>query len=253
VTTPAAALMFTRTARRSRRQPGVAFGPAIVPPLLIGTIFTALFRGVAHLPHFPVASYQEWVLPGTLFLTAVAGAGFTAAEVLRDLDSGFYDRVRLSAAAPFSLVGGRAAFETARALLAAGVILVVALAEGVHVESAAGAAAALALTAMFATAWNGIFFLSAVTTRNGAAVLGLQPLFFPVMLFSTWFGPPLLMPPWFAQIARRNPVTWDLEATRALLAGHADWGYIALTLAFVVALAALTYGLAGRAFSRLDG
>jgi ABC-type multidrug transport system permease subunit len=60
------------------------------------------------------------------------------------------------------------------------------------------------------------------------------------------------MPQWFKNIARLNPVTWYLDATRSILAGRVDWGFMALTIAFAASLAIVTYGLAMRAFVRLN-
>jgi ABC-2 type transport system permease protein len=252
MTVSATQLMFTRTARQARRNPGVAFGQPLIPSLLIGTIFTALFGAVDEIRGFPLATYDDWVLPGTLFLSAVVGAGFTAAELLRDIETGFIDRVRLTPANPASLIAGRASFEGLRAVVAGTVILAIAMTRGLTNDSGIfGALAVLALTAGFATAWNGIFFFSAIKTRNRAAVLGLQPLFFPIMLFSTWFGPRLLMPSWFEQVARFNPVTWYLDATRSILSGHADWGFIWMSVAFIVGLAGATFTLSTRAYRRL--
>ncbi|MDW3215624.1 MAG: ABC transporter permease [Ilumatobacteraceae bacterium] len=244
-------LMFVRTAHQAVRHPGVAFGQSIAPALLIGTIFTALFESVAALPGFPLDSYGEWVLPGTLFLSAVVGAGFTAAELLRDIASGFIDRVRLTPALPASLVAGRAGFEAVRGSVAAVVILAVGILRGAadHV-TLGGAIAVLALTTGFAVSWNGIFFLTAVVTRNPAAVLGLQPLFFPIMLFSTWFGPRTLMPGWYAQISDLNPVTAYLDATRSILRNTPDWSTIGVAVAFELVLGAVTYGLATHRFRR---
>jgi ABC-2 type transport system permease protein len=252
MTMSAIQLMFARTARQARRNPGVAFGQPLIPSLLIGTIFTALFGAVDEIRGFPLETYDDWVLPGTLFLSAVVGAGFTAAELLRDLETGFIDRVRLTPANPAALIAGRAGFEGVRAVVAGTVILGIAMARGVTNDSGIlGALAVLTLTAGFATAWNGIFFFSAIKTRNRAAVLGLQPLFFPIMLFSTWFGPRFLMPSWFEQIARLNPVTWYLDATRSILSGHPDWGFIWMSVAFIVGLATATFILSNRAYRRL--
>jgi hypothetical protein len=102
----ATGLMFARTASQARRNRGVAFGQPLIPSLLIGTIFTALFGAVDEIPGFPLATYDDWVLPGTLFVSAVVGAGFTAAELLRDIDTGFIDRIRLTPAHPASLIAG---------------------------------------------------------------------------------------------------------------------------------------------------
>jgi ABC-2 type transport system permease protein len=244
-------LMFARTANQAARHPGVAFGQSIAPALLIGTIFTALFDSVATLPGFPLDSYDEWVLPGTLFLSAVVGAGFTAAELLRDIASGFIDRVRLTPAAPASLVAGRAGFEAVRGSVAAIVIFAVGMLRGATADvTFGGTLAVIALTTGFAVAWNGIFFLTAVVTKNPAAVLGLQPLFFPIMLFSTWFGPRTLMPGWYAQISDLNPVTAYLDATRSILQNTPDWPAIAVTVAFEVALGVVAYGIATQRFRR---
>jgi ABC-2 type transport system permease protein len=246
MTLSAARLMFARTATQARRNPGVAFGQPLIPSLLIGTIFTALFGAVDEIRGFPLASYDDWVLPGTLFLSAVVGAGFTAAELLRDIETGFIDRVRLTPANPASLIAGRASFEGLRAVVAATVILAIATTRGLTNEGGIlGALAVLGLTAGFATAWNGIFFYSAIKTRNRAAVLGLQP------LFSTWFGPRFLMPSWFEQVARFNPVTWYLDATRSILSGHPDWGFVGISVAFIVGLAGTTFSLSISAYRRL--
>jgi ABC-2 type transport system permease protein len=243
--------MFRRTAKAAIRNPGVAFGQALAPSILIGTIFTGLFRSVERVEGFPSRSYDDWILPGTLFLTAVVGAGFTAAELLRDLDTGFDDRIRLLAGKTGGLVLGRAAVEVPRSLLCASVVLAVSLLRGAHQDGGLlTVPAVLALTAGLAVAWNGIFLLSAAITRNRAAVLGMQPLFFPIMLFSTWFGPRQLMPGWFELIARCNPITWYLDATRSALAGRPDWPLIAAATGFVVALAAVTHLATIRTLSR---
>jgi ABC-type multidrug transport system permease subunit len=60
------------------------------------------------------------------------------------------------------------------------------------------------------------------------------------------------MPRWFEQVARLNPVTWYLDAARSILAGNTDWGFVGLTAGFIIGLTAISYGLAVRAFVRLD-
>ncbi|MFC4468420.1 hypothetical protein ACFPH6_28415 [Streptomyces xiangluensis] len=71
------------------------------------------------------------------------------------------------------------------------------------------------------------------------------------MLFSTWFGPRFLMPSWFEQVARFNPVTWYLDATRSILSGHPDWGFIGISVAFIVGLAGTTFSRSIGAYRRL--
>lgn len=237
---------------QARRDPGVAFGQPIIISVLIGLLFSALFSAVDQIEGFPVPTYDDWVLPGTLFLSAVVGAGFSPAELLRDLQTGFLDRMRLSTADPVALVVGRAGFEAVRGAIAAAVVLGVGLARGLQNEGGlVGAIFLVLLTAGFAFAWNGVFFYFAIKTQNPAAVLGLQPLFFPVLLFSTWFGPRLLMPDWYETVARFNPVTAYLDSMRSSLVGDLDGGLVAISVLFIIGLSVLSYGGAVRQYRML--
>jgi len=248
----AIAVMFGRTERRARHDPGVAYGQPILISVVIGVVFGSIFGAVDQLPDFPVPTYLDWILPGTLFLSGVVGAGFSAAELLRDAQTGYLERVRLSPTDPAALLAGRISFELFRGVIAASVVLAVGLARGAENHSGAvGFVALVGLTAAFAVAWNGLFFLSAIKTLNPAAVLGMQPLFFPVLLFSTWFGPRELMPGWYEAIARLNPVTALMESQRSILNGNTDWGLVWISLGFVGCLGSLTFVLSARAFRRL--
>jgi ABC-2 type transport system permease protein len=245
-------LMFGRTARQAVRNPGVAFGQPILISIVIAVIFGAIFGTVDELPGFPAPSYLDWIVPGTLFLSAVVGAGFTAAELLRDAQTGYLERVRLSPANPVALLAGRIGFEAVRGVIAATVVLAIGLAQGAENRSGAiGFVGLVVMTTGLAVAWNGIFFWSAIKTLNPAAVLGLQPLFFPVLLFSTWFGPLTFMPGWYEAIARVNPISAFLDGQRSILQGTIDWGHIWYASAFTVALAAITFTLAARAYRNL--
>jgi ABC-type polysaccharide/polyol phosphate export permease len=57
------------------------------------------------------------------------------------------------------------------------------------------------------------------------------------------------MPGWYETVATWNPVTPILDAARSILLGHTDWGALGLGLSVLAALAAVTYGLAGRHYA----
>jgi ABC-2 type transport system permease protein len=188
-----------------------------------------------------------------LFASAVVGAGFSAAELLRDAQTGYLERVRVSPANTNGLLAGRMAFEAFRGILAATVVLAVGLAAGGENHAgAAGFALLVAMTGGLAFAWNGLFFISALRTLNPAAVLGMQPLFFPLLLFSTWFAPRTFMPGWYETIARLNPISAFLDGQRSVLAGEPDWGLVSIAFAFIAGLGAASTSLAVRAYRDLS-
>lgn len=245
-----AGLVFTRTAREAVGNAGLAF----VAPILLAVFLVVLFQGVygkiADTPGWPTEDFIDWVAPGAVLLSVFVGAGYTAGGLLRDAETGYLDRIRLLPTEPATVLVGKVAFEAARAVVPATGVLLAAVALGAaNRNGLPGAIGVVAIAVALSVAWNGIFYLSALATRNHAAVLGLQPLFMPVVMFSTFWVPTSFMPGWYEAIATWNPFTPSLDAARSILLGATDWGDLGLGLSLLAALAAVTYGLAGRHYA----
>jgi ABC-2 type transport system permease protein len=243
-------LVFTRTAREAVGNAGLAF----VAPTLLAVFLIVLFQGVygkvADTAGWPTDQFIDWVAPGAVLLSVFVGAGYTAGGLLRDADSGYLDRIRLLPTNPATVLAGKVAFEAGRAVVPATGVLLIALALGADNRSGLpGALAVIAIAVALSVAWNGIFYLSALATRNHAAVLGLQPLFMPVVMFSTFWVPTSFMPGWYETVATWNPFTPILDAARSILLGRTDWGDLGVGLSLLTVLALVTYGLAGRHYA----
>lgn len=204
----ASGLIFRRTAREAARNAPLAF----VAPTLLAVFLLILFQGVygniADAPGWPTDGFLDWVAAGGVLLSVFVGAGYTAGGLLRDIDSGYLDRLRLLPIPSASVLIGKVAFEAVRAAIPATAVLGLAILLGA--ENTGGVPAFLAVIGLamsLAVAWNGIFYLSALKTRNHAAVLGLQPLFMPIIMFSTFWVPTTFMPGWYRTVATWNPFT----------------------------------------------
>jgi ABC-2 type transport system permease protein len=243
-------LVFGRTAREAIGNAGLAF----VAPTLLAVFLVVLFQGVygkiADTAGWPTDDFIDWVAPGAVLLNVFVGAGYTAGSLLRDADSGYLDRIRLLPTNPASVLVGMVAFEAARAVVPATGVLLIALALGADNRNGLpGALGVIAVAVALAVAWNGIFYLSALATRNHAAVLGLQPLFMPVVMFSTFWVPTSFMPGWYETVATWSPFTPTLDAARSILLGPTAWGDLGVGLGLLAALAVATYSLAGRHYA----
>lgn len=243
-------LVLRRSMRDAVRDLPLAF---VAPTLLaaaVSLMFASVFEAVADTPGFPSESFVDWVAPATVLLSAFVGAGFAASGLLRDIRSGYLDRMRLLPLHPAALVVGRAVFEGVRIVVPASVVLALTLAAGAENHGGAGAFVGIvAVTAVVATAWNGIFFATAIITRDDAAVIGLQPLFMPLLMFSTFFAPAEGAPGWFRRVVEANPFTWLLDGVRPLLTtGTVDAGSLAAGLGTFLAFGAVMFTLAGRAY-----
>jgi ABC-2 type transport system permease protein len=243
-------LVFARTAREAAGNAGLAF----VAPTLLAVFLVVLFQGVygriADAAGWPTENFIDWVAPGAVLLSVFVGAGYTAGGLLRDADSGYLDRIRLLPTNPATVLVGKVAFEAVRAVVPATGVLVIALALGADNRNGLpGAVGVVAIAVALAVAWNGIFYVAALVTRNHAAVLGLQPLFMPVVMFSTFWVPTTFMPGWYETVATWNPFTPTLDAARSILLGRIDWGGLGVGLGLLALLGAVTYGLAGRHYA----
>ncbi len=86
--------------------------PLFLMPIFFVVIFSGSFSALTELPHFPTDNVLNWMVPSSI-LQGAAFAGMGAAFItVRDIDSGFYDRVLL-------MPGGRAGVVLAPVLAAA--------------------------------------------------------------------------------------------------------------------------------------
>ena len=126
---------------------------------------------------------------------------------------------------------GRLGFEAVRVLPAAAIVLVAAVALGARYDGGVfGVVFILGLVALWAMAWNSLFYVVALRTLNTQAPLALQPMFWPVFFFSGAMVPDEVMPEWIERVGSFNPFTHILEAARMFMDGGLDWSVLALGL-----------------------
>src|SRR3989442_8160813 len=113
----------------------------------------------------------------------------------------------------------------------AGGILALSIVLGATIKTGVlGAALILVLAGLFGMAWAGTSFLPALITKSEQATGTLSLMFFPIAFMSTAFVPPALMPGWLQTVNAWNPITYVIEAIRALMLTGYDWSAIGKAL-----------------------
>ena len=244
-------LLLMRNLREGARNPVLAYGLPIVIPLAVLVLVAKTLYRVTDLPGFPTHNYAEWMTPAIIMLTAMTGVGYAATSLVVDIQSGFVDRLRLLDAQPPALLLSRVLFDVVRVLPAGGVLLVLGLLLGTHVnEGAVGVVVLFALLTLWAAAYGGLYFVVALTTRNAQAPLALAPLFLPLQFLSTQFFPKSLLPGWVQASSRWNPFTYMVDAGRALTTGPFSAVPLARAVAVALLMLVLTQLASLRAFTR---
>jgi ABC-2 type transport system permease protein len=220
--------------------------PTFVLPLMLLAVIASGTSAAQGLRGFPdVTSYLAFVVPGTVIQGALL-AGLTSGTALAsDIESGFFDRLLAAPVHRTSLVLGRLAGTVGLSLLQSTFFLGVAFLFGARYPGGpAGLLAAIALTAIAAVGIGGV--ASAIALRTGSLSLlqSIFPFMFVLLFTAPAFFPRDLLAPALRDAAVYNPLTYVVEAVRALLAGDPALGTAWHGVLAAVGLAVATVALA---------
>ena len=242
--------MWQRSLNEILRVRGALLPTTVAPMIfLLGT--TGQFGKLADLSGFPTTSYLAWILP----LSCLQGAGFAGGEVganlARDIEQGWFDRLLTAPVArPVLLLGPILAAMT-RALIPTTAILLLGLALGAGLSGGLTGLLPLYVGAMWfcicMSLWGSLLALRARTQQVGPLI---QNGVFIFVFLSTAYTPQPLLTGWLGTLAQLNPVTQVLQLCRqATVSGiEPSWAH---TWPGLLALAGMTVVLGGLALREL--
>jgi len=219
-----------RTTRRFIRVPANVVS-IIFFPLIQLLVFSQLYKDIVQLPAFSTGSYLAYLAPGQVVFAAFLAVGWAGYGILVEYRSGYLDKLRATPIARFSILAGEMTPLFLEAAVLAGVLLGVSLLLGATmVTGIGGFLVILGLCGVFGVAFSGVSFIAALLTKSEQAASALSLLMFPVVFISTAFVPAELMPGWMQAFNDWNPVTYQIEAVRALMTQGYDWGAVGQAL-----------------------
>ena len=233
-----AVVLWRRSLNEVTRVRG-ALLPATIAPVIFLLGITGQFGRLTGLDAFPTESYVSWIVP----LSCLQGAGFagaaTGANLARDIEQGWFDRLLVAPVPRPMLVLGPILGGITRSLVPATVVLLTGLLIGADLTGGVAGLIALYVASVafcaVAACW-GVFM--AVTFRTQQAGPLMQQGVFLMVFLSTAYTPEVLLRGWLADVAHLNPVTQVLQMARqATVAGIEP--SLAHTLPGLAALAGL--------------
>jgi ABC-2 type transport system permease protein len=248
------AVLGRRAVVRTARQPANVIFPLIFPMLLFAVNAGGL-KAETRLPGFPTNSFVAFALAVPFVQGALIATINANVEFARDIQTGFLNRLALTPVRGIVLLVGQLGGLLTIAVVQAVFYLAVGLAFGVRLQSGvAGAAMLLLLEACIALAFASLGSWAALRTGSTEAVQGLFPVFFVFLFLSSMNIPRnLIEADWFRWVATVNPVSYLIEAVRALVITGWDWQTIGLGFAVAVALSVAGFALATHAlWNRLE-
>ena len=188
-------------------------------------------------------------IQGALFSTMNAGT-----DIARDVQTGFVNRLALTALRDWALLSGQLAGIVVLGVLQVVFYIVVGLAAGVRFESGpAGIAVLLVYGALVALSFGALGAWLAYRTGSGETIQALFPVLFVFLFISSMNAPRnLIEVGWFQTAATLNPVSYMIECVRSLIITGWDWQALALGFGFAIVLGVVSFWLAARRASDAD-
>jgi ABC-2 type transport system permease protein len=179
--------------------------------------------------------YVDFVVPGFI-TTGVLFSGMGAATaVAEDLEQGFVDRLRSLPVPRVAFLTGRAVADTAWNAWGLIVTAAIGFAVGFRLHgSVLNGLAALGLCVVFGFAFEWVFIMLGLLAGTPQAAQGMALLVFPFTFISSAYVPVASMPDWLQAFASHQPITYMVDAVRALTQGPAAEALIGHSAGYLV-------------------
>jgi ABC-2 type transport system permease protein len=223
---------------------------ATVQMSLFFLIYRYMFGGAIHIAGM---SYVDYLVPGFI-ATGVLFMGIgTATAMAEDLEQGFVDRLRSLPIPRSSVLIARATADTTILAWSTAFTAAVAFAVGFRLHgSAVDGLAAFGLVVLFGFAFEWVFVTLGLFAGNAQAAQGMGMIVFPFAFISSAYVPVSSMPSWLQVFAEHQPLTYMVDAVRALtlgpqaqsLLGHPSSYYVTRSLLWALAIVVVSLPIA---------
>ncbi|HEY7225950.1 MAG TPA: ABC transporter permease [Micromonosporaceae bacterium] len=226
------AIVMVRELRPVLANPfSLVFG--MVQPLVFLGLFGPLLAGS---PAATVnGSVWRWFVPSILVMTALFVSSTTGANLLFELQTGAHERTLVAPVRRSSLLIGRSLKEMVP-LAGQAIVIVLAMLPFGFRFNPLGALLGVVLLAVFGVGLGSLSYALALAVRKQDWMFWFvqQTLLYPLMILSGMLLPLSSGPGWISSASRIDPLTYLVDAERALFAGDfsstVGWGVLASTV-----------------------
>jgi ABC-2 type transport system permease protein len=226
----------------------VAIG--VVQPLLYLVLFAPLLKSVSAVPGFPSGGAYNVFVPGLLVQLGMFGAAGVGFSLISELRMGVIERLRVTPVSRVALLLGRALRDILSILVQSLILILLALPFGLSIHPI-GVVIVLLLIALIGLLTASIAYAVALAVRNENSY---APIIFtsslPILLLSGVLLPLGLAPQWLRNIAAANPLSYAVDAARAVFNDHLTDPSVIKGVAIMLVLSIVAIVVGARAFGR---
>jgi ABC-2 type transport system permease protein len=215
-------------------------------PILWLVVFGSVFTKVRAIPTGNLR-YIDFLAPGILAQSVLFVAIFYGIAIILDRELGLIHKFMVSPTPRTALVMGKALSAGIRGLSQAVIIYILALLLGVELNFHPLALVGVMITVLLgAIIFSTFSLIIACLVRTRERFMGIgQLMTMPLFFASNAIYPIAMMPTWLQVISRINPLTYEVDALRALMLnnGISTYGITQdLTILFLITIAVVIIG-----------
>jgi len=235
--------VFSRELRPTLRQPFTIIISMVQPLVFLG-LFAPLLPDTG-------GSALQWFVPGIVVMSALFAASMTGSNLLMEAQTGSHERSLVTPLRRSALLIGRALKEVVPIFAQATLIIAVSVPFGFRFDPS-GAVLGMLILGTFSVGLGALSYSLALASKNQDWLFWTvqQTVLFPLLLLAGMLLPIDGGPGWLRAAARFNPLTYVVDAERALFDGEV-WAATTVTGALAaVAVCALGLTVGVRAMRR---
>ena len=208
---------------------------SLLNPIIFLVLFTEVFGGIAEgaigQSLGTDASYVTYLVPAIVIQTALIAATTSGIGQVDDIENGMFEKMLVSPLHRGAVFLGKSLSEIIRIVVQVSLILALGYvlfyfdtgaAPGAYVATGFLGAVGIVLVAILFSIWfTAISNVVALTTRDQeSTIIAVNVLQFPLLFLSSAFVPVEALPGWVRTVAALNPITYGVDAARALMYGQ---------------------------------
>ncbi|MDG5820795.1 ABC transporter permease [Natronococcus sp. A-GB7] len=195
---------------------------SLAQPFIFLVLFTEVFGNVAGgavSQGLPGIDYTTFLVPAIAIQVALASAVTSGIGLVNDIENGMFEKVLVSPMNRTAVFVGKTLAEVFRIALQIAIILGLGVLLGAEITTGVvGAVGIMAVGILFSFWFIAFSNMLAVLTRDQeSTIIGANLLQFPLLFLSSAFLPLEVLPNWIQLFARINPVTYGVDAARAIM------------------------------------
>ncbi len=220
---------------------------ALIPPIAISLFFLVIYNSTlggaaAFIPNLGANSYLGFILPLSIVSASLSGAGIAAQNLVRNIESGYFDKLLLTPIKRSALLTGTILSGAVILGLQAALVLGVAVLMGLQIETGLlGAVAVVGMSVLLGLGFAGFTMSAALGSGSAAVTQSAGFIFFPLTFLAPTFVPLELLSGWLRVAASLNPITYVLQAMRAIINEGWVWPEIMASILACVILGGAMY------------